>query len=36
MSMLLVTLQLCLAFFGLGDPGIFHCEDCCLVLGSYL
>jgi len=24
-----------LAFFGLGDPGLFHCEGCCLVLGSY-
>jgi len=27
MSMLLVALRLCLAFFGLGDPGLFHCED---------
>ena len=27
MSMLLIALRLCLAFFGLGDPGIFHCED---------
>ena len=34
-SMLLVALQLCLAFFGLGDPGLFHCKDCCLVSGSY-
>ena len=36
MSVLSVTLQLCLAFFGLGDRGLFHCEDCCLVSGSYL
>ena len=35
MSMLLVALRLCLAFFGLGDPGLFHCEDYCLVSGSY-
>jgi len=34
-SMLLVALWLCLAFFSLGDPGLFHCEDCCLVSGSY-
>ena len=27
MSMLLVALQLCLTFFGLGDPGLFHFED---------
>jgi hypothetical protein len=33
-SMLLVALQICLAF-GLGDPELFHCEDCCLVSGSY-
>ena len=33
MSMLLSALRLCLAFFGLGDPGLFHCEDCCLVSG---
>jgi len=35
MRMLLVALRLCLAFFGLGDPGLFHYEDCCLVSGSY-
>jgi len=35
MSMLLVALRLCLAFFGLGDPGLFHCEDSCLFPGSY-
>ena len=35
MSMLLVALRLCLAFFGLGNPGLFHCEDSCLVSGSY-
>jgi len=27
MSMLLVALRHCLAFFGLGDPALFHCED---------
>ena len=35
MSMLLVTLRLYLTFFGLEDPGLFQCEDYCLVLGSY-
>ena len=35
MSTLLDALRLCLTFFGLGDPGLFHCEDCCLVSGSY-
>ena len=29
---LLIT---CLAFFGLGDPGVFHCEHCVLASGSY-
>jgi len=27
MSTLLVALRLCLGFFGLGDPELFHCED---------
>ena len=36
MSMLLVALRLCLTIFGLGNPGLFHCEDCCSVSGSYL
>jgi hypothetical protein len=33
MSMLLVELQICLAFFALGDCGLFHC-DSCFVSGS--
>ena len=33
-SMLLVPLLTCLAFFGLGECGLFHWEDCCFVSGS--
>jgi len=35
MSIHLVELQTCLAFFGRGDDGFLHCEDCCFVSGSY-
>jgi len=31
MIMFLTLLFTCLAFFGLGDMGLFHWEDCCLV-----
>ena len=34
MIMLLTLLFTCLAFFGLGDMGLFHWEDCCFVSGS--
>jgi len=33
MIMLLRLLFTCLAFFGLGDLGLFHWEDCCFVSG---
>jgi len=35
MSIHLVELQTCLAFFGRGDDGLLHCEDYCFVSGSY-
>ena len=31
MSMFLFTLWTCLAFFGRGDVGLLHCEDCCSI-----
>jgi hypothetical protein len=34
MSMLFVELRTCRTFFALGDFGLFHCYDCCLVSGS--
>ena len=33
MIMFLTLLFTCLAFFGLGDVGLFHWEDCCFVSG---
>ena len=34
-SFTLILLCTCLAFFGLGDSGCFHCDDCAFVSGSY-
>jgi hypothetical protein len=34
MSMLLIELWTCCAFFVLHDWGLFHCDDCCFVSGS--
>ena len=35
MSIILNLLFCIRAFLGLGDPGLFHCEDCSFVSGSY-
>jgi len=35
-SITLILLHTCRAFFGLGDSGCFHCDDCAFVSGSYL
>ena len=35
MSNILVALRTCFAFFGCGDVGLIHCEDCCLVFRPY-
>ena len=34
-SITLILLRTCRAFFGLGDSGCFHCDDCAFVSGSY-
>jgi hypothetical protein len=33
-SIVLTFDRTCLAFFGLGDDGVFHCYDICFVSGS--
>jgi hypothetical protein len=35
MSMVFVELRVVLTFFGHGDDGLFHCDDCPFVSGSY-
>ena len=34
-SITLILLRTCRAFFGVGDSGCFHCDDCVSVSGSY-
>jgi hypothetical protein len=36
MSMVFIELRLILAFFGSGDDGVFHSDDCGFVSGLYL